>query len=297
MNVLVTGGLGFAGRYIVSDLVKRGHRVVSYNRDYSESDLASVVVVQGELFDIPRLVTVMREERVSAIVHTAAMSHPEVSIAVPITTFAANVTGTLHVLEAAKMAGVGRFVNFSSECVYGDNPESISERIPVNPKTPYAVAKVCTEQLCHVYGSLYGLDAISLRITEIYGRGLRMPEVMNDMIKAVTAGRPFALEDGAEQKFHFVHVEDVARAACLAVQTQNRGVFNISGGPQARLGDVASKILKRLPHATIELGPGPIKGWDQQGPFDITAARVALDYEPHWPLDDGIDDLLDYHKR
>ena len=56
------------------------------------------------------------------------------------------------------------------------------------------------------------------------------------------------------------------------------------------------KILKRLPHATIKLGPGPIKGWDQQGPFDIAAAGRALDYKPLWSLNDGIDDLLEYHK-
>lgn len=298
MSVLVTGGLGFAGRYIVRALVREGHQVVSYNRDHSEAESQHVTSIQGELVDIPRLVATLRDEKVSAIIHTAAMSHPEVSVAVPITTFAANVTGTLHVLEAARMAGVRRFVNFSSECVYGDHPEPINEQSPVNPKTPYAVTKVCTEQLCTVYASLYGIDTVSLRITEIYGRGLRMPEVMNDMIKAAAAGKPFELDAGNDQKFHFVHVDDVARAACLAVKAPSLGgrVVNISGGPQVSLADVRSKVLARLPQAKIELGPGPIKGWDQQGPFDLTAAYQVLGYEPLWPLDRGIGDLVDHHR-
>jgi UDP-glucose 4-epimerase len=299
MSILVTGGLGFAGRHIVKTLMKEGQRVVSYNRDYSKSDSEQVTAVQGELVDIPRLVETMRAEQVSGIIHTAAMSHPEISVAVPITTFAANVTGTLHVLEAARMAGVNRFVNFSSECVYGDNPEPISEATAVRPKTPYAVTKVCTEQLCSVYAALYGVDAISLRITEIYGRGLRMPEVMNDMIKAAAAGKTFALEEGADQKFHFVHVEDVARAALLAVKAAggDQRVVNISGGPQVRLADVREKVLAQLPQAVIELGPGPITGWDQQGPFDIAAANRLIGYQPSWSLHQGIADLIKYHEQ
>ena len=113
---LVTGGLGFVGRYVVSQLRAAGRVVVSYNRDFSESEDDGVAAVQGELFDIPRLVTVAREHDVAPVIHTAALSHPGLSIDLPITTFAANVDGTVHLLEAARMAGVGRVVNFSSEC-------------------------------------------------------------------------------------------------------------------------------------------------------------------------------------
>ena len=118
--VLITGGLGFAGRHIVRALAASGYKVISYNRDYSESDDAEhVIAVQGELFDIPRLVRVMQEHAVEAVIHTAAMSHPTLSLDFPLATFAANVDGTLGVLEAARLAGVRRIVNFSSETVYG----------------------------------------------------------------------------------------------------------------------------------------------------------------------------------
>jgi UDP-glucose 4-epimerase len=113
--VMVTGGLGFVGRHLVTRLAGAGERVVSYNRDFAESEEDRVTCVQGELYDIPRLVRTLRDHDVDRIVHTAAMSHPELSIDLPITTFAANVDGTVHLLEAARLAGVRRVVNFSSE--------------------------------------------------------------------------------------------------------------------------------------------------------------------------------------
>ncbi|HWF34094.1 MAG TPA: NAD-dependent epimerase/dehydratase family protein, partial [Solirubrobacteraceae bacterium] len=115
-SIMVTGGLGFVGRHLVRRLAADGHRVVSYNRDFSESIDPAVRSVQGELFDIPRLVRTLEEHAVERILHTAAMSHPELSVELPVTTFAANVQGTLSVFESARMAGVRRIVNFSSEC-------------------------------------------------------------------------------------------------------------------------------------------------------------------------------------
>jgi UDP-glucose 4-epimerase len=136
--VLVTGGLGFTGRHIVRALAANGYKVVSYNRDYSESaDPEHVLAVQGELFDIPRLVRAMQEHEVEAVIHTAAMSHPTLSLDFPLATFAANVDGTLGVLEAARLARVRRIVNFSSETVYGrvDGPVTEETRSIRRPRT------------------------------------------------------------------------------------------------------------------------------------------------------------------
>jgi UDP-glucose 4-epimerase len=103
-SILVTGGAGFLGRHLVSRLAVAGEPVVSYNRDPATAEPAAVTCVQGELYDLPRLVSVCRQHGVDRIVHTAAMSHPEVSLAMPVATVAANVDGTLQVFEAARMA-------------------------------------------------------------------------------------------------------------------------------------------------------------------------------------------------
>ncbi len=292
MSVMVTGGLGFVGRYIVGALADAGTETVSYNRDFSEHEHERATAVQGELFDIPKLVRTINDHGVNAIIHTAAMSHPEISIDLPLTTFAANVDGTLKLFEAARMTSVKRIVNFSSECAYGHQPfdQTVTESATPMPNTPYAVTKVATEHLGRVYTDLYGLDVVSLRITEVYGPGLRMPEVLKEMLVAAVRGTAFALPEGSDHRFQFIHVLDVADAAIRAAQakTLRQPIYNISGGEQVMLGDLANRIAGSYPTARISVGPGFWTGWDRQGPWNIDAASRDLGFVPQWPLDRGL---------
>jgi len=294
-SVLVTGGLGYVGRHLVSALVEQGHRTISYNRDYAEGSPSGVELVQGELFDLPRLVGMLRRFEVQRIVHTAAMSHPDLSIDLPITTFRANVEGTLHVFEAARMAGVRRVVNFSSECAYGHVDGPVREDAPLHPTTPYGVTKVSTELLGQVYTDLYDLDVISLRITEVYGPGNPMPEILRDIIKAAQAEEPFTMESGGDHSFHFVHVRDVARAAILAAFSEHRqqSIYNVTGGQRCTLSEAAAMIARLLPAARIDIGGGE---WhlDRQGPWDISAIERDLGYLPAYPLERGLPEYVEW---
>ena len=295
MSTMVTGGLGYVGRHLVARLAERGETVVSYNRDYAEGTEGNVVYVQGELYDLPRFVDTLRRHDVGRIVHTAAMSHPDLSVDLPITTFTANVDGTVHVFEAARMVGVRRIVNFSSETAYGHIEGAVSEDAPLHPTTPYGVTKVATELLGNVYNDLYGLDVVSLRITEVYGPGNKMPQSLREMIVPALRGEPYRLEKGGDHRFQFVRVEDVVSAAVLAADVEDSGqsVYNITGGKQTTLAQAADIVREAIPQADIEIGPGHLH-LDRQGPYDISAAERDLGYTPRWTVEGGIRDYVDW---
>jgi UDP-glucose 4-epimerase len=298
MTTLVTGGRGFVGRHLVDQLITEGGKVVSYNRDFSADERDGLTVVQGELFDIPRLIETLRRYNVDRIIHTAGQSHPGVSIELPWTTFKANAEGTLAVYEAARATGVRRVVNFSSECALGNTPlgAKATENVTPSPTTPYGVTKVAGELFGTVYNSLYDMEVVSLRITEVYGPGLWMPSLLGDMIRAGLRGDPFVLETGGEHPFQFVYVDDVATAARLAATstTLSQPVYNVSGGRQVTVAETARLLEQHIPGSRYAIGPGLLPNWDSQGPYDLTASRRDLGYTPAWSLELGIVKQIDW---
>ncbi|GAA5197244.1 SDR family oxidoreductase [Arthrobacter gyeryongensis] len=298
MATLVTGARGFVGRHLVDQLVSEGTTVVSYNRDYSEDTREGVYAVQGELFDVSRLTETIAKYKVDRIIHTAGQSHPGVSIELPWTTFAANAEGTFAVYEAARTSGVRRIVNFSSECALGNVEPSlpVSEDAHAEPTTPYGVTKLANEHMGRVYNSLYGMEIVSLRVTEVFGPGLWMPSLLGDMIRAGLKGQRFVLEEGGDHPFQFIYVEDVATAARLAaaVPTPQQAVYNVSGGRRVDVTTLARLLEKLIPGSQFDVRPGLIPQWDVQGEYDLTASKRDLGYVPAWSLEDGLIEQIEW---
>lgn len=300
MTTLVTGGRGFVGRHLVDQLLAEGERVIMYNRDYSVDPRDGVVAVLGELFDIPRLTDTLTRHGVDRVIHTAGQSHPAISIELPVTTFAANADGTLAVYEAARMTCVRRIVFFSSECALGNitEPGPITEDIKPGPTTVYGVTKVTGELLGSTYNSLYDMEIVSLRITEVYGPGLWMPSLLGDMIRAGLRGETFTLESGGDHGFQFVYVDDVATAARLASTTTNltQQAYFVSGGDRMTVFDTAALLSKFLPDARFDIGPGYLPDWDRQVQFDLSRSKRDLGYIPAWALEKGLEKQIEWIK-
>jgi nucleoside-diphosphate-sugar epimerase len=149
--------------------------------------------------------------------------------------------------------------------------------------------------LGYAYNECFGLDVIALRSSQIYGPGQIMQEYVRDAIKTALSGEAFVLPRGRDQKFQLVHVTDVARAtiaACL-VDGHGQSIYNVTGGVQPSFGEVLDLLRRLIPGARFEVGPGDFD-YDVQGPFDITAARRDLGYEPRVTLEQGLTEYIQW---
>jgi UDP-glucose 4-epimerase len=296
-TVLVTGGGGQVGRYIADALADHDEHVVGYGDTRATGRDQATETALGELFDLPRLLHVMRDHDVQRLVHAADMSDPRSSIEMPIATVVTNVEGVLHLLEAARLAGIeGRIVLLSSCAVYGHNEGPIDESSPLRPRTPYAVTKATAEQLGAVYSDHYGLDVVALRLGEAYGPELALPSILGAVISSAVNGEAFRSPVGADHTFHLTHGEDIVRAvlASLAATNPRQRVYNITGGERHSLAEIVALIRNRLPQSPIEVGPGRLPELDRQGPLDIRAADRELGYRPLWGLARGLDDYVEW---
>ena len=283
MTTMVTGGLGFLGQALVERLRGRQETVIDYNRREGHSQDPGHIFVQGELQDLGRLISAIRDNGVDRIIHTAAMSHPGYSLAMPYTTVLANIVGTTNVLEAVRLTGVGHFVYLSSEAAYGyqPGPGPLKETALPVPADIYGATKVSTEHLTRIYGAQYGFTAVSLRVGWIYGPRQKMQCYLHELLRAAIDGKSWHTAQGRDQRFHYVWVYDVAEACVLAANKEGPkyDVYNITGGEEHTYQEVGDLVKGLIPTADFSFGPGD---WDiyQQPEFDLTRARTDLGYEP-----------------
>jgi nucleoside-diphosphate-sugar epimerase len=122
-----------------------------------------------------------------------------------------------------------------------------------------------------------------------------MPQYLREMIRAALDGEAYRLGSGADQRFHFVHVDDVALATELAADAADprQRVYNITGGVHVRLAEATEIVRAAIPGADIDVGPG-LLALDQQGPYDISAAASELGYEPQRSFEAGLTSYIDH---
>lgn len=301
MNIMVTGGTGFLGRYIVDQLLAEGHTVINYCRDMLlPSKNLNNIFVFGELYDIPRLIGVINEYKVDRIIHTAGQSHPVLSLTVPLATVEANIMGTIAILEAARLTGIKRIVLYSSEAAYGNTgTEMITLKTPLIPRTPYGVTKAAIEMFGRAYNISFGLDCVSIRLGQVYGPGRLTAETVQGAAKAALEGKVFQADSGRDQKLHLIHVQDAADfsvKACFAEKINEMAAYHATSGGHPTFGEVLDILEKLIPDARFDVGGGDL-GYEIHGMLDLTESKKDLGYEPRVSLTEGLTEYVNWLKE
>lgn len=249
MRVLLTGGYGCIGCWIIKNLIAQGRPVWVYDLKREERRLRQVLddpqadqvkFCQGDVTDLTTFRATLEREQITHVIHLAGLQVP-ICRADPILGARVNVVGTLVVFEAVRSLGpqIERLVYASSAAVYGppqsyaDQPQAgpLPDEVPLKPSTHYGVFKCCNEGNARIYWEEHGLSSIGLRPWTVYGvgRDFGMTSEPTKAIKAVALGRPFHISYGGWQDMQYA--DDVAKAflRCLEAPYQGAGVYNLRG--------------------------------------------------------------------
>jgi nucleoside-diphosphate-sugar epimerase len=319
MNVLVTGGAGFLGGYIMAALARNGHDAFAFDIAPPGADTLAVSpdidkrFRSGQINDIARLFDICRTEKIEAIVHSAGMVGLEPSLAQPAAFYQTNVMGLVNVCEVARQLGMRRVVYVSSNAAYHKGSgAALIETDPAfsirdgNPAGHYGTSKMVGEAVGLAYASFQDVDFLSLRITAIYGFGMRSPMYIKPMVENSVLGRPTRFATGGRMKRDYTHVLDCADGIVTALQAPRwkageQRVINVASGNARTAAEVAKIVRDKIPGADIEIGddltPLEEQNVKMRASLDISAAKRLLNWSPKWPLEAGIAEYAETFRR
>ena len=314
---LVTGAAGFIGSNLVECLLRANQDVVAldnfatgYQRNLDEAaaaaDFGRLRLVTGDIRD--RAVCKAAVDGVDVVFHQAALGSVPRSLADPLASHDTNVTGFLNVLEAARQAGVGRFIYAASSSTYGDEPNlpKVEERIG-NPLSPYAATKLANEIYAAVYAKSYGFKATGLRYFNVFGPR-QDPEgayaaVIPKWTRAMLRNEDVQIFGDGETSRDFCFVANAVQAnirAALAGDDAQGEIYNVAAGAQTSLNRLFALIRDGLRqhqvHYDLEPQHRDFRSGDVRHSLaDIAKAHRLLGYEPTHSIERGIAEALPWY--
>ncbi|HEY3415090.1 MAG TPA: SDR family oxidoreductase [Armatimonadota bacterium] len=304
---LVTGGAGFIGSHIVHTLRGMGRRVrvlddLSTGHRHNLAGVAGIEFMVGSLTDPSSVSAAVAG--VDYVIHQAAIPSVPRSVKDPVTTNAANVTGTLNLLVAARDAGVRRLVYASSSSVYGDTPTLPKiETMPPRPKSPYALQKLTAEEYCRLFWEQYGLETVMLRYFNVFGpRQDPTSQYTGVIAKFATSllngERPTIFGDGLTSR-DFTFVANNVRAnllACIAPGAAAGQAMNVAVGDRITLLELLDGMQKLLGTNLEPVFQPEREGDVKHSQADVSKARTLLGYDPVATFSQGLEATVAWYK-
>jgi CDP-glucose 4,6-dehydratase len=312
-SVLVTGGHGLLGAWIIKALLDQGARVVAIKRDEPAASTLAMLgldgrvdAVKGDICDPGLIARALNEYEVDSVFHLAAQTLVGTANRSPLSTFETNIRGTWLVLEACRLHGVSGVIVASSDKAYGRQPElPYREHQALTPTYPYDVSKAAADLLARSYWHTYQLPVAVTRFANLYGGGdTNRSRLVPEAVDAALAGRPPVVRSDGSPERDFLYVEDAARAylaiwrALLAEQGRGEA-FNAGGGTPHRVGDVV-ELICRLAGSGVKpeiRGAGVPHGEIDRQCVDASKLRELTGWEPEVDLETGLRMTIDWYRE
>lgn len=293
-RILITGGLGQVGSYLVDALHEKAKVTVldNYSSTTREAVPQDVHVIKGDIKDEIAANLVKQSD---VVIHTAAQISVTASMENPLFDAQNNIFGTLNLLEAARNSAISKFVYISSAAVYGNTLYTpITESHPQDPLSPYGASKLTGEKYCMMYNKAFGLPSCCIRPFNIYSprqdpRNPYSGVISRFIEKAKAKQSPVIFGDGTQTR-DFISVHDIVDMIVLLIENEdaNGHVFNAGTGKSTTVTELASMILNTfdvdVPIQYMPERPGDIK----YSCSDISSARKILGFEPKVSLENGL---------
>jgi nucleoside-diphosphate-sugar epimerase len=301
---LVTGGAGFIGSHLATELVQRGHNVrvvdnLSTGRRRNLDHLRGVEFIEGDLADVA--VATRAVHGMTYVLHQAAIPSVPRSVQDPITSNRANIDASINVLVAARDAGVKRLVYAGSSAAYGDTPTLPKrEDMPTNPLSPYALQKLVAEQYGQLFTRLYGFETVTIRYFNVFGPRQDPSSPYSGVISlfasALLEGRRPVIYGDGEQTRDFTYVANVVDGVLRAVEAPGAAghVINVATGGRISLNDLLRTMNKIVGTSLEPIFKEERAGDVRDSQADITKAKKLLGYAPIVTLEDGLKKTLDW---
>jgi UDP-glucose 4-epimerase len=292
-RVVVSGGSGFIGRHVVSELSADGAHVRVV--DLQAHPDPSVDIVIGDIAD-PAVLSEAFDGGFDSIVHLAAVTSVLRSLEQPELTFRTNVAGTAALLEAGRAAGVTSLAFASTNAVTGpmESPK-ISEASRLRPLTPYGATKAAGEMLMSAYTASYGMRCACIRLTNVYGPGMQAKDsIVARLMRVIRLGGTFEIYGDGTQVRDYVHVSDVVAAMRLGLLSEQWfGPMVIGSGSSLSVLEVIAAV-RDASGAEVTVRHGPAKPGEMPAVIVDPSHAHAAGWSPRFPaLADGLTGVWD----
>lgn len=317
---LVTGVAGFIGSNLLETLLLLDQKVIGLDnfatghqhnldevkRMVSDMQWKNFSFIEGDIRDYPTCESVVTN--IDYVLHQAALGSVPRSIADPTTTNAANITGFLNILTAAKEAEVNSFTYAASSSTYGDHPDlpKVEGNIG-NPLSPYAVTKYVNELYAGVYAKTYGFKTIGLRYFNVFGKR-QDPDgayaaVIPKWTAAMIGGEDVFINGDGETSRDFCFIENTIQMNILAATAKEESkdqVYNVAVGDRTTLNELYHALKYSLETNDVQLA-GQLTYRDfrigdvRHSQADISKAKTLLGFEPEFRIQDGINKAMPWY--